>query len=151
MIMKTPSKQLLLLLILAQQAVSSRSQQVILSNDAHDEALHSTSSYTTAHNDHVVHDTVLGALDSNDDPVDAMLSIHPELASDLAEPRLLHVFGQSKPEWMTEGDKMRLRRQGKKFMDITDHQGLYEDNSVSSWAGKASMDPKWPLLFSGVY
>ncbi|KAF3763322.1 Zn-dependent exopeptidase [Cryphonectria parasitica EP155] len=39
---------------------------------------------------------------------------------------------------MTEGDKLHLRREGKKFMDITDHQDLYKD-SVNTRAGKANL------------
>jgi leucyl aminopeptidase len=39
---------------------------------------------------------------------------------------------------MTEGDKLRLRRQGKKFVDITDHEEFYA-KQVDTLAGKASM------------
>lgn len=71
---------------------------------------------------HVVDDAILSALSAYPDPVDALVSLRPELADELAEPRLLHVFGNKTPEWMTEGDKLRLRRQGLKFKDITDYQ-----------------------------
>lgn len=71
---------------------------------------------------HVVDDAILSALSTYSDPVDALVSLRPELADELAEPRLLHVFGSKAPEWMTEGDKLRLRRQGLKFKDITDYQ-----------------------------
>ncbi|KAI0975639.1 peptidase family M28 [Xylaria arbuscula] len=84
---------------------------------------------------HVVDDAILAALDAHPDPVDALVSLRPELADNLAEPRLLHVFGDDKPQWMTEGDKLRLRRQGRKFKDITD----YQDDVDVSWAGKAHL------------
>lgn len=89
------------------------------------------------HGEHVVDDAIWAALKANVDPVDALISLQPELAAQLAEPRLIVVAGQPEPEWMTEGDKLRLRREKKKFRDITDHQDLYKD-SVTSWAGKAS-------------
>ncbi|KAJ8126431.1 hypothetical protein O1611_g7209 [Lasiodiplodia mahajangana] len=71
---------------------------------------------------HTVDDAILLALRRNPDPVDALVSLRPELAKELAEPRLLHLLGHNKPQWMTEGDKLRLRREGQKFKDITDYQ-----------------------------
>lgn len=132
--------QLLLLLGLSEQVVSSPSRdgQVVIapptSND-HTEAVPST--YADAHGDHIVDDSILAALGAHADPVDALISLQPELAAQLAERRLIHVFDQPEPQWMTEGDKLRLRREGKKFMDITDHQELYSD-SFDTWAGSAS-------------
>jgi leucyl aminopeptidase len=90
-----------------------------------------------AHSEHVVDNAILAALRTHSDPVAALLSLQPEIAADLAEPRLLHVFGQEKPQWLTEGDKLRLHSHGKKFMDITDHEELYAQQSEASWAGKA--------------
>ncbi|KAH8804604.1 peptidase family M28 [Xylogone sp. PMI_703] len=90
--------------------------------------------------DHVVDTAILAALDMYADPVDALVSVQPERAAELAEPRLLHVSGERQPEWMTEGDKLRLRRRGKKFMDITDHQDFYAQN-VDAKAGKAYLPP----------
>ncbi|KAI0423869.1 peptidase family M28 [Xylaria sp. FL1042] len=84
---------------------------------------------------HPVDDAILVALDAYADPVDALVSLRPELADELASPRLLHVFGNDTPQWMTEGDKLRLRRQGRKFKDITD----YQDDVDVSWAGKAHL------------
>ncbi|KAI1279001.1 peptidase family M28 [Xylaria sp. FL0933] len=84
---------------------------------------------------HAIDDAILAALNAHDDPVDALVSLRPELADELAEPRLLHVFVHETPQWMTEGDKLRLRRQGRKFKDIT---GFQEDADVS-WAGKAHL------------
>lgn len=97
-------------------------------------------SYADAHAGHVVDESILAALEAYDDPIDALVSLQPELAAQMAERRLIQVFGESAPEWMTEGDKLRLRRQHKKFMDITDHQDLYT-GSVNSMAGKASKNP----------
>ncbi|GAP86703.1 putative peptidase family M28 [Rosellinia necatrix] len=84
---------------------------------------------------HVVDDAILVAVQTHPDPVDALVSLRPELADELAEPRLLHVFGHGTPQWMTEGDKLRLRRNGRKFKDITDYQ-----DEVASWrAGHAHL------------
>jgi bacterial leucyl aminopeptidase len=87
--------------------------------------------------EHIAEDTIFAALKRHSDPVAALVSLHPDFAAELAQPRLLHVFGEQKPEWMTEGDKLRLRRRGRKFMDITDHQNFYEQQVDASWAGKA--------------
>lgn len=72
---------------------------------------------------------ILAALQLHPDPVDAFLAIHPDSAHELAQPKLLHVAGETGPEWMTEGDKMRLRRSGKKFVDVTDHYDFYKSNA----------------------
>ena len=71
---------------------------------------------------------VIAALQSYPDPVDAFLSVHPESADELAQPKLIRIAGEKEPEWMTEGDKMRLRRAGKRFIDITDHHDFYESH-----------------------
>jgi leucyl aminopeptidase len=84
------------------------------------------------------------------DPVAALLFLQPELEADLAQQRLLHVVGDQKPKWMTEGDKLRLRRRGKKFVDITDHQDFYAQQ-VNALSGKASaslLNPVEVLLFT---
>ena len=88
---------------------------------------------------HIVNQAILAALKSHADPVAALVSLQPESAASLAEPRLLHVFGDGNSEWMTEGDKLRLRRRGKKFADITDHQEFYAQQ-VNSLSGKASKE-----------
>jgi leucyl aminopeptidase len=59
-----------------------------------------------------------------DDPVHVMRLLDPENASELDSPRLLQIFG-TEAVWMTEGDKLRLRRQGLGFIDLTNHQDLY--------------------------
>jgi leucyl aminopeptidase len=86
---------------------------------------------------HTVDNAILAALETHPDPVDALLSLRPELANELAEPRLLHVLGEDAPQWRTEGHKMRLRRKGLKFKDITDYQDLHQD--VHAWAGQAHL------------
>jgi len=85
---------------------------------------------------HIVDKAILAALRTHADPVDALIALQPESAAALAEPRLLRVFGEEKPEWMTEGDKLRLRRAGNKFMDITDNEHFYS-KQVNALAGKA--------------
>ncbi|TRX90946.1 hypothetical protein FHL15_008151 [Xylaria flabelliformis] len=84
---------------------------------------------------HAVDIDIVAALKAYPDPVDALLSLRPELADELAEPRLLHVFGRDTPQWMTEGDKLRLRREGHKFKDLTD----FQDDVDVSWAGRAHL------------
>jgi leucyl aminopeptidase len=90
-----------------------------------------------AHTRHFVDKEILTALKTHSDPVAVLVALQPEIAATLAEPRLLHIFGDQKPEWMTEGDKLRLHRRGKKFMDITDHQDFYAQQ-VDTLSGKAS-------------
>ncbi len=89
-----------------------------------------------AHVEYPVDNDILLALKTHSDPVAALLSLRPETAAELAQPRLLHVSGEKIAEWMTEGDKMRLRRDGKKFVDVTDHEDFYAQQ-VNALAGKA--------------
>ncbi|KAF9234736.1 Zn-dependent exopeptidase [Melanogaster broomeanus] len=60
----------------------------------------------------------------DDDPVKVMRLVDPANAADLDEPRLLQVFGKE-AVWMTEGDKLRLRKQGLSFMDLTGREHLF--------------------------
>lgn len=92
---------------------------------------------SNGHAQHVVDEAILAALKTHSDPVDALVSLRHGSAADLAQPRLLHVFGEEKPQWMTEGDKLRLHRSGKKFADITDHEQFYAQQ-VDTLSGKAS-------------
>lgn len=85
---------------------------------------------------HAVNNEILAALETHSDPVTALIFLQPETAAELAEPRLLQVTG-AEPVWMTEADKLRLRRKGKKFMDITDHADFYQEQVEASVAGKA--------------
>ncbi|KAF8862856.1 Zn-dependent exopeptidase [Acephala macrosclerotiorum] len=119
---------LVLLLSISQLALGSSIQdnQVVLAPSPNARA------------EHVVDDAILAALKTHSDPVAALVSLQPEVAADLAQPRLLHVIGEQKPEWMTEGDKLRLRKQGKKFIDITDHQDFYAQQ-VDTLSGKANL------------
>ncbi|KAJ5404340.1 peptidase family M28 [Penicillium cosmopolitanum] len=101
------------------------------------------------HGDHSVHESILSAIETHADPVAALVSLQSEdearakTEAALAEPRLLRRLGapNAKAEWMTEGDKMRLRREGVKFMDITDHEDFYKEQ-VDALAGK----PRLPDL-----
>ena len=74
--------------------------------------------------DFLVDSSILSALARFDDPVEALLALKPELEAMMAEPRLIRVFGDGSQDgiWMTEGDKLRLRREGKGFMDLTESQ-----------------------------
>jgi bacterial leucyl aminopeptidase len=92
---------------------------------------------SNTHADHIIDEAIFAALKSHADPVAALISLQPELATELAQERLLHIVGDQKPKWMTEGDKLRLRRQGKKFVDITDHHEFYAQQ-VDVSSGKAS-------------
>lgn len=91
---------------------------------------------TASSKHHQVDPAILAALEKYSDPVDAFVSLHPEAAEQLAEPRLLHVLGEPDAQWLTEGDKLRLKRKGKKFTDITDHESFYKEQ-VHTLAGKA--------------
>jgi leucyl aminopeptidase len=110
---------------------SSQDEQAVLAPPQDQRAPHTCA-------EHAVDNAVLAALKTHSDPVAALLSLQPESAAELAQPRLLHVIGEQAPEWMTEGDKLRLRRQGKKFLDITDHEEFYAQQ-LDTLAGKASM------------
>lgn len=71
---------------------------------------------------HEINPKIVDAIAKYADPVDAYVAVYPEAAGEFAERRLLHVGGEETAEWMTEGDKLRLRRKGKKFRDVTDHE-----------------------------
>ncbi|KII92045.1 hypothetical protein PLICRDRAFT_172199 [Plicaturopsis crispa FD-325 SS-3] len=75
----------------------------------------------------------------HDDPVELMKLLEPANAAELDEPRLLQVFGKD-AEWMTEGDKLRLRKSGLAFMDLTG------DDIESRVALKTVSEPVWPAL-----
>jgi len=53
------------------------------------------------------------------DAIQLLKELEPAKAHELDEPRFLHVFGEDQGRWMTEGDKVNLRRQDKKFVDLT--------------------------------
>ncbi|OJJ42332.1 hypothetical protein ASPZODRAFT_77068 [Penicilliopsis zonata CBS 506.65] len=79
----------------------------------------------TAEGRYAVDEAILTVLQTHSDPVAAMVALDPDSEALLAEPRLLHVRGEETAQWRTEGDKLRLRRQGRKFVDITDHAEFY--------------------------
>ena len=109
-----PSSLLLLAsTLLATSAAASGSQKVLTPPSRHQ-------------HDHRVDADVLAALEKHKDPVDAYISLFPDSAAKLAEPRLLHIAGEDKARWLTEGDKMRLRRIPAKFADVTDHYQFYD-------------------------
>ncbi|KAF7541620.1 hypothetical protein G7054_g411 [Neopestalotiopsis clavispora] len=130
---------LLLLASTADRVVSSQgagAQQVVLGPSAAQSAGYSPE---TVHHDFTTEEAkqrILRTVESYPDPVDAYIALHPDSAAALAEPRLLHVIGEDEPEWMTVGAKMRLRRQGKKFMDVTDYHDMYKEQ-VGALSGKA--------------
>lgn len=86
----------------------------------------------------ISNEAIVAALEAHNDPVHALIALRPDAAAEMAQPRLLQVMGQKEPEWLTEGDKLRLRREGKKFMDITDHADSYSQQTDAFVAGKAS-------------
>ena len=114
---------LLLALGLAGLGAASQDSQVVFSHNAAAQ--------------HKVDPAILAALKEHKDPVDAWIALHPDDANKLAEKRLLRIAGEKEPQWMTEGDKMRLRRKGRKFADITDFEEFYKQNAVSAQSGKA--------------
>lgn len=91
---------------------------------------------------------ILATLEAYPDPVDALVSLQPDAEEELMQARLLHILGEKEPLWKTEGDKLRLRGQGKKFIDLTDHHEFYAQQSEAAWAGKASTSgsPRRPCL-----
>lgn len=100
-------------------------------------------SVSPPHGDHSVDGRILAAIKNHPDPVAAYVSlqsedIRAETEAVLAEPCLLQIMGAAKPEWMTEGDKMRLRRNGTDFMDITEHEEFYAEQVHDAAAEKPS-------------
>lgn len=114
---------LLLALGLAGLGAASQDSQIVFSHNAAAQ--------------HKVDPAILAALKEHKDPVDAWIALHPDDDDKLAEKRLLRIAGEREPQWMTEGDKMRLRRKGRKFADITDYEEFYKQNALSAQSGKA--------------
>lgn len=73
------------------------------------------------------HDALPPALASIADPVDATLSVLPNMAAELAQLVYLLLSNESVPRWMVEGDKMRLRREDMDWIDLSGR--LAEDTS----------------------
>jgi leucyl aminopeptidase len=121
-------KSILILLLGTAHVASAADAQLVFAPE---------SDWTPSKVQHAVDDAILAALEAHSDPVEALISLDSENESFLAEPRLLRVLGDdSEPQWMTEGDKLRLRRQGKKFIDITDHEEFYAEQVHTLTAGK---------------
>ncbi|KXJ90391.1 peptidase [Microdochium bolleyi] len=109
----------LLLLGLAHGSLSHQPAQNVLSSPGGSHASGPVSALSE--------DAIRAALVKHADPVDALIYLQPHLASELSQPRLIHVRGEKEAKWLTEGDKMRLRRKGRKFVDITDNADYYTD------------------------
>ncbi|KAH7029829.1 uncharacterized protein B0I36DRAFT_364303 [Microdochium trichocladiopsis] len=107
-----------LLLGLAQGGLSHQPAQNVIA---------SSSDHAHVHEGAITHDMIEAALEKHADPVDALLFLDPALAAHVNEPRLLHLLGDKEAKWLTEGDKMRLRRQRRKFIDITGYEDYYND------------------------
>lgn len=101
--------------------------QGTLSSSAAGQAVLGSTSDRHTDNGMFTQDAIAAALEKHDDPVEAMLFLDPSLADQVNERRLLHVRGDKEAKWLTEGDKMRLRRQGRKFVDITGYDEYYND------------------------
>lgn len=66
------------------------------------------------------------SFDASIDPVELYVSLQPEKKSEFSRPVLLQIAGSAaKPEWFTEGDKLRLRKEGIKFRDLTGFEDLF--------------------------
>jgi leucyl aminopeptidase len=118
-------------------AVAALDAQLVLS------PISEVSNVLPQHGDHGVDESISAAIKNHPDPVAAYISLQSEdsraeTEEVLAEPRLLQIMGAAKPEWMTEGDKMRLRRKGTKFMDITDHEAFYAGQTHDAAAKRPS-------------
>lgn len=85
-------------------------------------------------------DAIAAVLEKYSDPVEAMVHLDPASEALLSEPRLLRVSGEAEARWLTEGDKLRLRKERKKFVDITEHEDFYADQ-VDTLSGHARKFP----------
>jgi len=120
--MKLPAlfKSFILLDVLASASVASLSAQSAFSSDP-------VAYYTE----------LLAAY--NNDPIQAMQVADPAYAATFDEPRLIEVFGAER-QWMTEGDKLRLKQAGLAFMDVTDFEDIEVDRSF------VSAEKSWPEI-----
>ena len=103
-------------------------------------AIVSASAFTTSRNQQILQDSGIGVTEANvkhllaahnNDPVEVIRLLDPVYAAVLDEPRLVEVIG-TEPVWMTEGDKLRLKKQGLSFMDLTGHQNLFRSTFSSN-------------------
>jgi len=100
-------------------------------------ALQQQQPFTGVAHQHIAQPAILESIDRYPDPVEALVNLQPGLADFLATERLVHVAGANSAIWMTEGDKLRLKRDNKFFVDITDRPDATLE-SGNSFAGKAS-------------
>jgi len=111
------------------------SRSFALSSQAHDQSVLSADNGATAEMDHKAYVEGLLAIHDND-PVAAMKVADPVYGAMLDEPRLLEIFGQPR-QWMTEGDKLRLKQEGLSFIDLTNFEEFEVDSAfaeeVKSW------------------
>lgn len=110
---------ILALLALAEAAPRGPSHQHVLGNSA---------ATTPPH--------IISALEQFEDPVDAMLALDPAQAYSLAERRYLEVFDgperSGRTRWLTEGDKLRLRRANIDFIDWTGRDLVDPDHQATA-------------------
>lgn len=94
-----------------------------------------------------VESRILSVTQQFSDPVEAMIALDPQQTGILAEVRELEVFdGLTQPgvtRKMTEGDKLRLRRQGIDFIDWTGRSLVTSDYQAS--AGEGLSRPAHPI------
>ncbi|KAG7562264.1 hypothetical protein FFLO_02252 [Filobasidium floriforme] len=93
------------------------------------------------------------------DVVGLLKELDPSIAEELDEPRFIWVFDGSEDQdgngvegeggrWMTEGDKVVLRRQGKKFVDLTGREGRWSGDKSGSGSEEElkSKNQTWPSI-----
>jgi hypothetical protein len=92
------------------------------------------------------------------DVVGLLKELDPSIAEELDEPRFIWVFGSDKGQdgngvageggrWMTEGDKVVLRRQGKTFVDLTGREGRWSGDKSGSGSGEELKNKNQSELF----
>lgn len=83
----------------------------------------------------------------NDDPIEVIRLLDPHYAKILHAPRLVEVFG-TEPVWMTEGDKLRLKKQGLSFTDLTGHENI--TSTLSSNKDNGACVLPWGFVYSSM-
>ena len=103
-------------------------------------AIVSASAFTTSRNQQILQDSGIGVTEAivkhllaahNNDPVEVIHLLDPVYAAILNEPRLVEVI-RTEAAWMTEGDKLRFKKQGLSFMDLTGHENLFRSTFSSN-------------------
>ena len=92
------------------------------------------SAFTTSRNQQILQDSGIGVTEAiikhllaahNNDPIEVIHLLDPVYTTILNEPHLVEVI-RTKAAWMTEGDKLRFKKQGLSFMDLTGHENLFQ-------------------------